>query len=82
LNSAPGTGARRCLFGHADRRNAHQVALDQAVQLVDAALVDAHFAGAQDAVNMAFRDAFADAQQVVIDALSGFFFGDCDKLCC
>jgi hypothetical protein len=52
----------------------------QAVQLVDAALVDPHFAGAQDAVNVAFWYTFADTQQVVVDALSGFFFSDRDEL--
>ena len=77
-----GYGRRMCPFGDADRWNTHQVALDQAVQLVDAALVDAHLARPQDAVNVAFRYTFTDAQQVVIDALSGFFFGDRDESCC
>ena len=78
-NSAPGA-VGGALFGDAHWRNAHHVALRSRYSLVDAALVDPHFARAQDAVNMAFGDAFADAQQEVIDALAGFFFRDGDKL--
>jgi hypothetical protein len=48
--------------------------------LIDTPLVHPHFARAQDAVNMAFRYTFADTQQVVVDALTGFFFSDGDEL--
>jgi len=56
------------------------VARHEPIQLIDATFVDAHFAGAEDAVNMAFWDTLADAQQVIVDALTCFFLGDCDKL--
>jgi hypothetical protein len=75
-----GRRARGGLFGHAHGRNAHHVAGGETVQLIDTAFVDPHFARAQDAVDVAFRHALANAQQVVVDALAGFFFGDGDEL--
>ena len=38
--------------------------------------VQAHFAGADNAVDMAFGYAFEDFYQIVVKALSGFVFGD------
>ena len=75
-----GNGLRARFLGDADRWNAHHIALCQAVQLVDSALVDTHLARTQDAVDMTLRYAFADTQQVVIDALSGVFFADRHEL--
>ena len=69
----------RCFFGNTDWRNPHHVSQFQAIQLVNPALVDADFPGTQDAVNMAFRDAFADPQQIIIDSLSRIVFGDGNK---
>ena len=42
-------------------REESEIAQFKPVLRVDTALVDAHFPAAQDAVNMAFRHAFADA---------------------
>ncbi|SQC03335.1 Uncharacterised protein [Clostridium sporogenes] len=64
-------GAREVGRRHAHRRHADEVAELQAVLRVDPALVHAHFAAAEDPVNMAFRHAFTDAQQEVVDALTG-----------
>jgi hypothetical protein len=52
----------------------------QAVQLIDTSFVHPHFAGAEDAVDMAFGYTLADTQQVVVDALSSFFLSDRYKL--
>jgi len=54
-----------------DGRHAHQVAVDEPVLRLDPTLIYAHFPATQDAVNMAFRHAFTDAQQEVVDALTG-----------
>ncbi|EET43754.1 hypothetical protein NEISICOT_02515 [Neisseria sicca ATCC 29256] len=67
---------RPLFFGGAHGRDAEQVAgLDAAVRLA-AFFVQAHFAGADNAVDMAFRYAFEDFYQIVVKALSGFVFGD------
>jgi len=38
------------------------------------AAIYAHFAAAQDAVNVAFRYAFEEPRQIIVDALRGAFF--------
>ncbi|MOA29978.1 hypothetical protein D3C78_1510260 [compost metagenome] len=67
------------LGGEADRRNAQFVALLQALHRVGTALVHADLAGADDAVNMAFRHALEQAGQVVVQALIGTVFVDGDE---
>ena len=65
-----------CFFSGAHGRDAEQVAcLDAAVGLA-AFFVQAHFAGADNAVDMAFGYAFEDFYQIVVKALSGFVLGD------
>ncbi len=58
-------------FGLTNRRNAHAVPRLQAIAGLDAALVDAHFALAQQAVNTAFGHAFEPSQQEIVDTLAG-----------
>ncbi|XHO04127.1 hypothetical protein ACEQUB_00994 [Ralstonia syzygii] len=57
------------LLRDAQRRNAHQIAELQAVFRVDAALVHAYLAGAQDAVDVALGHALGQAHQEVVDPL-------------
>ena len=67
---------RPLLFGGAHGRDAKQVAcLDAAVGLA-AFFVKAHFAGADNAVDMAFGYAFEDFYQIVIKALAFLVFGN------
>lgn len=63
-------GAREVRGGHAHRRHAHDVAVGEPVLRIDPTLIDADFPASQDPVNMAFRHAFADAQQEVVDTLT------------
>lgn len=71
-------GAREVGRRHAHGRHAHDVAEREPVLRIDAPLVHAHFAAAQDPVNMAFRHALADAQQEIVDPLTGCTFVDLD----
>src|SRR5262245_52018933 len=59
------------LFRGAHGRQAHAVARLDPVVRPDTPAVDAHFAAAQDAVDVALRYAFELARQVVVDALAG-----------
>ena len=60
--------------GHPHGRQAHQVAgLDARVGL-RAALVDAHLAGADDAVDVRLRHALEMAEEKVVEPLAGRFF--------
>jgi hypothetical protein len=64
-NCARGFG----LLGDPKWRNADQITELQAVFRVNTAFVNAHLAGTQDAVNMAFGHALGHAHQEIIDAL-------------
>ena len=67
---------RPLFFGGAYRRNADGIACLNAVVGFAAFFVQPHFAGADDAVDMAFRDAFEDFYQIVIKALAFLVFGN------
>ena len=67
---------RPLFFGDAYRRNADGIACLNAVVGFAAFFVQPHFAGADDAVDMAFRDAFEDFYQIVIKALAFLVFGN------
>jgi hypothetical protein len=77
-----GEFARRCararaLFGargHPHRRQAHHVAGADARVGLRAALVDAHLARADDAVDVGLRDALEVAEEKVVQTLAGRFF--------
>lgn len=56
-----------------DGRDSKLVAQFQPVCGVDPPTVDPHLAAAQDAVNMAARDAFAVTDQEIVNALAGSF---------
>lgn len=66
------------LLGNPQRRNTNQITELQTIFRVDAAFVDSHLAGAQDAVDMAFRHALGHARQKIVDALPFGFFADFD----
>ena len=70
----PGLGAA-CTAGCAVRTgwNTHLIPVLQAVVRADAPAIDAYFAAAQDAVDMALGHPFKPSYQVVVDALAGFF---------
>jgi hypothetical protein len=64
------------LFGGVHGRDAEQFAcLDAAVGLA-AFFVQAHFAGTDNAVDMAFGYTFENFYQIVVKALASFVFGD------
>ena len=54
-----GRRARGGLFGHAHGWNAHHVAGDETVQLIDTAFINPHFSRSQDPVDVAFRHSLA-----------------------
>src|SRR5690606_30932937 len=58
--------------GHAHGWDADAVPGRDTPRRLDALAVDAHFATAQDAVDVAFRHALQARQQEVVDALAGF----------
>ena len=60
-------------LGHAHRRQAQHVAGLHAGVGAGTALVDAHFAAANDPVNMGFRHAFEMAHQKIVQPLVGLF---------
>src|SRR5262249_7277395 len=64
---------RRCtrMRGDTHRRQAQAVAFFQSVFRTDAAAIDAHFAAAQDAIDVALWHPFQVLGQVVVDALAG-----------
>ena len=66
----------RCTLRGTDGRNTHHIACIHARIGMGAAFVDAHFATANNAVNMRFRHAFELAHEVVIQALSGIIFAN------
>ena len=63
--------ARLAARGHAQRRDAHLLALDQATRLPDAAPVDAYLALTDQTVDMALGHARRAADQEVVDPLAG-----------
>ena len=62
----------------ANRRHAHEIAEFEAIRGIDAALVHAHFPAAQNPVDVALGYALADAQQEIVDSLTGRAFIDFD----
>ncbi|MBB3255663.1 hypothetical protein F4827_000130 [Paraburkholderia bannensis] len=70
---------RRCFFGDADGRHAHNIAQFEAVLRIDPPLIHTHFAAAQNAINVAFRHAFAHAQEEIVDPLTGGAIVDLDE---
>ena len=64
------------MFAHAHRRNAHLIARGDARVGLGALAVDAHLAGAQDAVDQAFRHPLELPAKEIVDALAIAIFGD------
>ncbi|MNZ67695.1 hypothetical protein D3C78_859500 [compost metagenome] len=58
-------------LGQAQRRHPHHIARLQLVLRLDPALVHAHFALAQDAINQCFGNTFQLSTKKVVDALPG-----------
>lgn len=65
---------------HAHRRHTDDIARLQLVLGLDPALVHAHFAFTQDAVNQGLGHAFEPGQEKVVDALAGIFRRDLKQL--
>ena len=70
------------LVGDAHGRQAHHVARLHAGVGVDPALVDAHLATADDAIDMGFGHAFELAYQKVVEALARRVFVDLHQARC
>ena len=67
---------RPLLFGNAYRRNAQHIALSKAVGAFAALFVEPHFAGADDALDVAFGHTFQNLDEIVVEPLAGIGFGD------